>query len=79
MANVLEKLLGVLDTQTIQDFISGKKSPKIDVDTNVTVETETVKTIGLYLFLAFSCSFLVLAFLMYFAMKWAISSAFSNR
>ncbi|MEA5402628.1 hypothetical protein VB776_06865 [Arcicella sp. DC2W] len=79
MANVLEKLLEVLDNKTLEGFISGKTAPKIDLNTNVSVETETVKTMGWYIFIAFSGSFIIMAFLMYWAMRWAIISALRNR
>lgn len=79
MANVLEQILGALNSETLNNFISGKAKPEINVNTNVSLETETVKTMGLYIFLAFSGSFLIMAFLMYWAMRWAIISALRNR
>ena len=74
MANILENILGALNSETLNNFISGKAKPEINVNTNVSMETETIKTMGLYIFLAFSGSFLILAFLMYWVIRWALIS-----
>ena len=74
MANILDTLANILSTDEIKDFITGKKKPEIDVNTNVEMETETIKNVAFYLFLALAGFAMVLAFLMFWAMKFALSS-----
>ncbi len=79
MANVLDKLLSVLDSQTLNNFIAGKVSPNINVNSKLALEDSTIKTMGLYLFLAFSGSFLLLGIIMYFVIRWALIAAYQHR
>ncbi len=79
MANVLDKLLSVLDSQTLNNFIAGKVSPNINVNSKLALEDSTIKTMGLYIFLAFSGSFLFLGIIMYFVIRWALIAAYQHR
>ncbi len=79
MANVLDKLLSVLDSQTLNNFIAGKVSPNINVNSKLALEDSTIKTMGLYIFLAFSGSFLLLGIIMYFVIRWALIAAYQHR
>lgn len=79
MANILDQLAGVLDSQTLKDFISGKTKPEVTVNTNVSLDEPTVKLMGKYIFLAFTGSFIVLSLMFYWVMRWSIIAAFRRR
>lgn len=79
MANIFDQLAGVLDSQTLKDFISGKAKPEVTVNTNVSLDEPTVKLMGKYIFLAFTASFLLMAVFFYWVLRWSIIAAYRRR
>lgn len=79
MANIFDQLAGVLDSQTLKDFISGKAKPEVTVNTNVALDEPTVKLMGKYIFLAFTASFFLMAMFFYWVLRWSIIAAYRRR
>lgn len=78
MASILDKLSNILSDQEIKDFLTGKKNPQLNVNTQVEMEAETLKSLAIYLFLALAGFALVLAYLLFWAMKMALKGIKSS-
>lgn len=61
MNSVWEKIANALNSQTIQDWVSGKVTPTIKTDNVVTVNNQTLQTAGMYIVGGFIASAVIIS------------------
>ncbi|PWK27014.1 hypothetical protein LV89_01826 [Arcicella aurantiaca] len=70
MNQIWEKIVNVLNDQQIKDFFSGKTSPVIKTENNVTIAKETITQAGQWIAGGFVLSAIIIGLFV----KWAVSS-----
>lgn len=78
MANFLDKLVEIMSADEIKNFISGKTSPTIKTDNKVSVDTETLKTAGMYILGGFITSALLIGGIIVIGIRWSLKPLYKQ-